>query len=122
MIKHECAACRYLITSPEELAGEEITCPSCEEITIVPYEEPNYQEGDEDGGEEDTQSSLFTSEEHGNINKADAEPYHRKKGWLKNIVAILIGIVIGIFLRVDLTPNYVPTLIRELSKFPVLYS
>lgn len=32
----------------------------------------------------------------------DAEPYHRKKSWLKNLVAILIGIIIGVFLRVTI--------------------
>jgi len=101
MIKHECTVCGYLITSPEELAGEEITCPSCQKTIIVPYEEPVYQEDDyEEIGDEDTQSSLFTSDEHRFINNADTEPYQRKKGWLKNLVAILIGIVVGVFLRV----------------------
>jgi len=101
MIKHECIECGHLITSPEELAGEEITCPSCQETIIVPYEEPDYQEDDyEEMGDEDTQSSLFTSENHSYLNNADTETYQRKKGWLKNLVAILIGIVIGIFFRV----------------------
>ncbi len=99
MIKHECVECGYLITSPEELAGEEITCPSCQEITIVPYGEPDNQEDDyEEMGVEDIESSLFTSEEHRYINKADAEPYQRKKGWLKNFVAIFIGIVTSLIL------------------------
>lgn len=100
MIKHECSACGYLITSLEELAGKEIICPSCQEMTMVPYEKPDYQEDDyEEMGDEDNQSSLFTSEEHRYINNVNTEPYQRKKGWLKNLVAILIGIILGIFLR-----------------------
>lgn len=101
MIKHECIACGYLITSPEGLAGEEITCPNCQETTIVPYEETDYQEDDYEEMEvENTQSSLFTCDEHRYINHADSEPYQRKKGWLKNLVAIFIGIIVGVFLRV----------------------
>jgi hypothetical protein len=49
-----------------------------------------------------TTKSLLTefAKNNGLEHLDDAEPYHRKKSWLKNLVAILIGIIIGVFLRV----------------------
>ncbi|RKY07094.1 MAG: hypothetical protein DRP56_06330 [Planctomycetota bacterium] len=101
MIEHECSECGHIITSFEEVAGEEILCPNCNEEIIVPYEELDYQEENYgENNEENTQSLLFNSEEHRYINNADAGSHHRKQGRLKNLIAIFIGIVVGVFLRV----------------------
>jgi len=62
------------------------------------HEENHYEENEI----EDTQTSLYDAEEDLDINKVDGGPYHRKRGLMKNLVAILIGIVVGVFLRVIL--------------------
>lgn len=96
MIEHDCSACGYPIESPEDMAGEEINCPSCGEVIIVPYEE-NDERDDEI---EDNQTSLLDFAEDVYKYKTHGETYHRRRGWLKNLVAILIGIIVGLFLRV----------------------
>ena len=99
LIAHECDFCEEIIKSPREMAGEEVICPNCDESIFVPFEEDSHEENAyEDEGKEfkPSQTLLFDSD----AQQLTHSPYRRKRGWLKNLVAILIGIAIGVFLRV----------------------
>lgn len=99
VITHKCNFCGEIIKSSMKMAGEEITCPACDETIFVPFEEDSYEENNDEDVKIESASShalLFDSNAQQPVHLA----HRRKKGWLKNLVAILIGIIIGVFLRV----------------------
>lgn len=49
---------------------------------------------------EKDETALFNSEQEQPADISTYEPGHRKRGWLKNLVAIIIGIIAGLFLRI----------------------